>query len=121
MRPHLYGIAQVRPPEAAIRNITSHRRREGPKESVGPRLLKHVLTRVGKGQPPPSPRDLSPSGQALQPLRMVLPRPSLKHAFILVRVVVRGRIELPTFRFSAPGVPAVMPVPGGKSPVVAAR
>jgi orotate phosphoribosyltransferase len=36
-------------------------------------------------------------------------------------LVVRGRIELPTFRFSAPGIPAVTPVLGGKSVVVASR
>jgi hypothetical protein len=36
-------------------------------------------------------------------------------------MVVRGRIELLTFRFSAPGIPAVTPVLGGKSVVAAAR
>jgi hypothetical protein len=38
-----------------------------------------------------------------------------------LRVVVRGRIELPAFRFSAPDIPAVTPVLGGKSGVAAAR
>jgi hypothetical protein len=44
-----------------------------------------------------------------------------KRASVQVSVVVRGRIELPAFRFSAPDIPAVTPVLGGKSGVAAAR
>ena len=39
----------------------------------------------------------------------------------LVVAVVRGGVEPPTFRFSALGIPVVMPVLGGKSGVAAAR
>jgi hypothetical protein len=39
----------------------------------------------------------------------------------VVVVVVRGRVELPTFRFSVPDIPAVTPVLGGKSGVAAVR
>jgi len=54
--------------------------------------------------------------------RIAVKRPLVKlaGALCLVKVVVRGGVELPTFRFSAPGIPAVTPVLGGKSGVAAA-
>ena len=44
----------------------------------------------------------------------------INEAFHLVKLVVRGGVEPPTFRFSALGISAVTPVLGGKSGVAAA-
>jgi hypothetical protein len=44
----------------------------------------------------------------------------INKAFYLVTLVVRGGVEPPAFRFSAPGIPVVTPVLGGKSGVAAA-